>query len=321
MTIPKYKYTVIIPHKNRFNLLTKLISTIPHRDDIEVIIIDDASDTQTKKKLKEIESSRRQLTIFENKDGSSKGAGWARNLGISQSSGEFIVFADSDDSFTDDAFEVFDNITHKEKHDFVVFKALSIKSNGRGSDRTAFRNFLVEEAARIKKNEKISVKEILSKIDAPWAKLVRREMIIKNDIRFDEIFSSEDVLFNLLVLIHAQKIEVSTQDVYNVLDHSSSLTKVQSEPMLENRFDACIRFNKMFSGQGFSGNSFTVTGGYIWQAKKYGLSKMYELILRSIKNNVRLIYPLHRYLLALLMKLFGVSPLKIRFYVVFGYKI
>lgn len=321
MIIPKYKYSVIIPHKNRFDLLTKLISSIPQRDDIEVLIIDDASDAETKKKLKKIESTRRQLTIFENKNDTSKGAGWARNLGISQSSGEFLVFADSDDSFTDDAFQIFDNITDKEKHDFVVFKALSIKNNGRRSDRTAFTNFLVEEAARVKKSEKISVKEILSKIDAPWAKLIRREMVVKNDIKFDEIHYSNDVMFNLRVLIHAQKIEVSTRDVYKVLDHSSSLTKVQSEPMLEDRFDACIRFNNIFSDQGFSGNSFTVTGGYIWQAKKYGLSKMYELARRSLKNKVRLTYPLHRYLLALPMKLFGVSPLKIRFYVVFGYKI
>jgi glycosyltransferase involved in cell wall biosynthesis len=297
------------------------MSSIPQRDNIEVLIIDDASDAQTKKKLKEIESGWRQVTLFENKDDTSKGAGWARNLGISRSSGEYVVFADSDDSFTDDAFQVFDDITEKEKHDFVVFKASSIKSNGRKSDRTAFRNFLVEEAARVKRSKKISVKEILSKIDAPWAKLVRREMLVKNDIKFDEIYSSEDVMFNLRVLIHSQNIKVCSEEVYIVLDHSSSLTKIRSESMLEDRFGACIRFNNEFSRHKFSGNSYSVTGGYVLEAKKYGLNKMLELTRRSFKNNVKLIYPLRRYLWALILKLFGVSPLKIRFYVAFGYKI
>ncbi|MEX2605190.1 MAG: glycosyltransferase family A protein, partial [Gracilimonas sp.] len=249
------------------------------------------------------------------------GAGWARNIGITLSSGEYLVFADSDDSFTTDAFEVFDGITKKQKYDFVVFKASSIKNDGKKSDRTDFTNFLIEKAARIKKNEKITIKEILSKIDAPWAKLVRREMIINNDIKFDEIHYSNDVMFNLRVLIHAQNIEVCAKEVYNVLDHSSSLIKVQSETMLEERFDACIRFNNEFSHQKFSGNSYSVTGGYVWQAKKYGLSKMLEFTRRSVKNNVRLIYPIQRYLVALIMNLFGVNSLKIRFYVVFGCRI
>ncbi|MCH2449280.1 MAG: hypothetical protein MK198_03965, partial [Gracilimonas sp.] len=93
------------------------------------------------------------------------------------------------------------------------------------------------------------------------------------------------------------------------------------ESMLEDRFGACIRFNNEFSRHKFSGNSYSVTGGYVLEAKKYGLNKMLELTRRSFKNNVKLIYPLRRYLWALILKLFGVSPLKIRFYVAFGYKI
>lgn len=39
------KYSVIIPHKNRQEIIQRCINSIPDRDDIEIIIIDDNSDS------------------------------------------------------------------------------------------------------------------------------------------------------------------------------------------------------------------------------------------------------------------------------------
>jgi len=296
------------------------VLSIPDRGDTEIIVIDDASKNQTKNKLIELESVRNNLTLTYNSTNLPKGAGWARNIGVSLSSGKYLIFADSDDTFKDNAFSIFDDIIAEMEYDFTIFKASSTSIDGNKSNRTNFSNFLVEKASEFNKKDLAKVKEIISKIDAPWAKLIRREMIVRNGIRFDEIYFSNDVMFNLRVLIEAENLRVCTKEVYNVLSHSSSLVNVKSEAMLDDRFDACIRFNKSFSAQIFSGNSISITGGYILQAKSFGFSKMIKFIRRSLKNNVRLIYPLHRYFQALFMKLAGVEPLKIHFFVVFGYK-
>jgi len=313
-----FRYSVIIPHRDRIELLAKLVASIPERDDIEMLVVDDASDTSTQAKLATLATGRRQLRLFHQPSAVSQGAGWARNLGIEQAAGDYLVFADSDDEFTSGAFEVFDAYAAKGNFDLVVCKASAVRADGSASSRTEFTNFLIDAAIRMGEHGLIDRREILARIDPPWAKLVRRELVRQHGLRFDEIHHSNDVLFNLRVLTHARRIEVCAQAVYQVLDHPTSLIRVRSAVMLEERFDACLRFNREFAQQGYAGRSFSVTGGYVWQARPYGVVKMGELVRRSWANGVRLFYPLPRYLGALIMKLRGVHPLQIRFYVVFG---
>ena len=45
-------FSVIIPHFNSFNLLGKLIESIPNRREIEVIVVDDNSDNSDIKVFK-----------------------------------------------------------------------------------------------------------------------------------------------------------------------------------------------------------------------------------------------------------------------------
>ena len=37
-------YSIIIPHKNTPDLLRKCLDSIPHRDDVQIIVVDDNSD-------------------------------------------------------------------------------------------------------------------------------------------------------------------------------------------------------------------------------------------------------------------------------------
>ncbi|WP_071594704.1 glycosyltransferase family 2 protein [Gracilimonas tropica] len=315
-----HKYSIIIPHRNRFALLVQLLSTIPKRKDIEILVIDDASDGSTKEKLLILEAETPQLTILYNHDKDPKGAGWGRNQGIFHASGKYLIFADSDDFFSQEAFTEFDAVT-RNKYDFVVFKTRSITAKGQKSGRTNFLNFLIEEAANIQENEPVSTKKILTKIDAPWAKLISKSLIVDHNIEFEEIHYSNDVLFNLQVLIHAKHINVSRSIVYVVLDHDSSLIKERNEDMLDQRFDACIRFNNVLATQEFSKNAHSITAGYILNAKEYSWLKMLSFIRKTAKSKAKLMYPLHRYFIAFIMKLVGADPLKIRFYVVFGEKV
>lgn len=39
----QYLYTFIIPHYNNFSYLERLLSTIPYRDDIQKIVVDNSS--------------------------------------------------------------------------------------------------------------------------------------------------------------------------------------------------------------------------------------------------------------------------------------
>lgn len=47
------QYSFIIPHKNSPDLLNRCIQSIPKRDDIEIIIVDDNSDKNTSPQIDE----------------------------------------------------------------------------------------------------------------------------------------------------------------------------------------------------------------------------------------------------------------------------
>ena len=47
-----YNYSFIIPHKNCPDLLQRCVDSIPERDDVQVIVVDDNSDDSKKPSLK-----------------------------------------------------------------------------------------------------------------------------------------------------------------------------------------------------------------------------------------------------------------------------
>ena len=77
----------------------------------------------------------------------------------------------------------------------------------------------------------------------PWCKLIKRNLIVKNDIRFDELMYSNDVYFSLLTGYYSKIIEVVTRVLYVVTARSNSLAaNFCSKPgELEQRAEVAFR--------------------------------------------------------------------------------
>lgn len=101
--IIKNKISVIIPTYNRAKLINRSLSSVLNQtyNNIEIIIIDDGSTDNTKKIIKKFKDNRiKYIKLKKN-----KGPGYARNIGIKKSKGEFIAFQDSDDIYHKDKLE------------------------------------------------------------------------------------------------------------------------------------------------------------------------------------------------------------------------
>jgi len=85
--------SVIIPTYNRANFITEAVDSILIQDysDVEIVVIDDGSDDDTKVMLRPYENKIRYF-YQEN-----KGLGEARNKGIKEAHGKYIALLDSDD--------------------------------------------------------------------------------------------------------------------------------------------------------------------------------------------------------------------------------
>ena len=96
----KYAFTIIIPHKNVPDLLQRCLDSIPKRDDLHIIVVDDNSDSKIVDFDRFPGLNNPQCTVIFTKEG--KGAGYARNVALKSSDSKWFLFADADDYFSND---------------------------------------------------------------------------------------------------------------------------------------------------------------------------------------------------------------------------
>ena len=97
----EYKITVISPCYNAENTLKRCVDSIIMQsigfENIELILYDDGSTDDTRKIIQDYSNKYKNIVpIFSN---SNNGPGFGRDLAISKSNGEHIMFIDSDDEY------------------------------------------------------------------------------------------------------------------------------------------------------------------------------------------------------------------------------
>ena len=89
------KISVIIPVYNQPILLRRAVESIPLEEDLEVIIVDDASTDNTWEVAQKLSKEYSKVSCYRLPE--NQGPGGARNLGIEKSQGEYLLMLDSDD--------------------------------------------------------------------------------------------------------------------------------------------------------------------------------------------------------------------------------
>lgn len=93
--------TVIIPVYNQEKLVIRALESIPKRDDIETIVIDDGSTDNTWNillKYRDANIGEKDIILLYNKQ--NKGVGYTVNRGYDNAKGRYVVLLGSDDYFT-----------------------------------------------------------------------------------------------------------------------------------------------------------------------------------------------------------------------------
>lgn len=227
-----FTYSIIIPHYNSPTLLDKLIRTIPARDDIEIIVIDDNSE-----QLLELSQFSRHNISFYINDTGIQSAGACRNIGLKHAKGRWLLFADADDFFLEDAFEIINEVAD-EQYDVIYFSPTSRNSiNNEISDRHINYQKLVRNF--ISNNEM----EIKYSFYVPWSKLISSKLVKDKSIVFDETLVANDVMFSLRVGLNAKRITAVDRVIYCVIKRTQSLTSVFNPNNNRIRFETSLRMN------------------------------------------------------------------------------
>ena len=207
--------SVIVPVYNVENYLRQCLDSITGQvlKNIEIICVDDSSTDDSKKILEEYAEKDERIKVITQPN---RGAGAARNNGLSVAKGKYLSFLDSDDFFEPDMLDLAYNKAEEDKADFVVFK----------SDQ-----YYTEENRYVEVPWTLREKEIppytpfshrqmtdnIFKVFVGWAwdKLYNREFVLKNHLLFQEQRTSNDLLFVFSAVALAKRISV----VKKVLAH------------------------------------------------------------------------------------------------------
>ena len=211
-------FSIIIPHHNTPNLLQRLLDSIPQRNDVEIIIVDDNSSPASVdfKNFPGLNRERVRI-IFDKKGG---GGGYARNIGLEHANGKWILFADADDYFNYCINDILDEYQNCDA-DIIFFNANSLDSYLYTTvNRVDHLNCYIKDYNKTQ-NELL----LRYKFSEPWCKMVKRKLISENNIRFEEISIHNDVAYSYLVGYHAKKILVDTRALYCVTYRDNSVSK------------------------------------------------------------------------------------------------
>ena len=213
-------YTIIIPHKNIPNLLGRLLDSIPCRDDLEIIVVDDNSSDEIVDFNNFPFEGRTNYHVIYNKE--SRGAGYARNCALPYVHGKWILFADADDFFNA-GFNDFLNDYLDSKADIVFFNANSVDSETfELSDRVDHLHDFIDEYHRDKNRGELIMRYLFTE---PWCKMVKREIIEQNQIRFEETSIRNDVRYSHLVGFYANTVVVDDRQLYCVTTRQNSVSR------------------------------------------------------------------------------------------------
>lgn len=232
------RLSIIIPHYNCPQYLRTLLLSISNLSEIQVIVVDDKStqNLEEYKTLKE-EFSGKNIEFYENNE--VKSAGTCRNIGLRHAAGAWLLFADSDDYFTEGFYDVVSGYFDSE-YDIVFFPPTSIvMGTGEPSDRHVGTAKKVYDYC--KNPDWKNTLALRYKYQSPCSKLIRRRMVEEHNIWFDEIMASNDVMFSMKCGYAAEKITADPHVIYCITMNKGSLTNQKREEVFDVNVDVFFR--------------------------------------------------------------------------------
>lgn len=232
------KFSIIIPVYNVEKYIEKCLMSVINQtySDYEVIIVNDGTMDKSIQIAEKIikDSHIENIKVINKNNG---GLGSARNVGVKYSSGEYIIFIDSDDYISYDMLEKINGVTTKKKYDMILFDYYCVNENEKILSRSkmygeSIMNFVVEEN-----------RDILLKSPAAWNKVYRREFYKEGGLCFPENVIYEDTAITRILLTRAKNVCYINQPFYYYVQRESSIVHSSS---IKKMMDILVTYNELY---------------------------------------------------------------------------
>ena len=206
------KISIIVPVYNVEQYIEKCLDSLVNQtlQDIEIIVVNDGSKDKSKEKIKKYMNK---IKYFEKENG---GLSSARNYGMEYATGEYIAFLDSDDYVEKNMYEEMYNLAKKENADLIECDFIWEWKNGK--KRYDKRRKYKDKREMLKKPRTVA-----------WNKLIKRNIIERNNIKFLENLIYEDLDFYYKLMPYIEKISYINKYFVHYTQRKDSISNKQTE--------------------------------------------------------------------------------------------
>lgn len=220
------KVSVVIPVYNTKKYLQECVRSVTEQTfrNLEILLIDDGSTDGSSALCDELAARDDRVRVIHKNNG---GAATARNLGIDEASGEYVMFLDSDDWLDTDAIETL--VNHADIHSTDVIRFSYVREfEGK---QLVKKNTILEERVYTDDECANVCRQILGLTGAEFAhpenmnflascgfNMYRKSLLVNAGARFipiQEIGSFVDGLFNFCVFFHVKRFEYVDRPFYH----------------------------------------------------------------------------------------------------------
>ncbi len=216
------KVSVIIPVYNVKPYLERCVNSVLRQTykDLEIILVDDGSTDGSSTLCDQITTIDQRIRVIHQKN---QGVSAARNTGIREATGEYIIFMDSDDLWLlDDGLETVMSYCD-ETTDLICFKVVDIWKDGHKSFST---DYNLEIISGQPNTQVLFSYLIKSQIFSPSAChfVVRKKNLIENKVFFPPRKIGEDFFWQMHLWQHVRNVKMTNVNLYGYWHRQDSIT-------------------------------------------------------------------------------------------------
>lgn len=219
------KISVILPAYNHEKYIEDTLKSLINQtmEDIEIIVVDDGSTDETGKIIEEYAQKDKRIKAYHKENG---GVVSASNEAMKYATGQWLAWCGSDDIVPPNAYK---HLLNKSKNvDVVIGEFSEITDSG--------------EKIRVhtQKWRKKTCFDSLFAMPAMWSKIIRRSLIVENNLWFPDVKICEDLIFLANVAALKPKYKVICKDIYNYRNNSKEISESMTHTYSLDLFKAHI---------------------------------------------------------------------------------
>lgn len=201
--------SIIVPVYNTENYLEKCLYSLVNQTykNIEIIIVDDGSPDNSMNIIQKFVLADNRVKVISQKN---QGLSGARNTGMNNANGDYIMFIDSDDWIEIDTCEKAINASEKYNADVVFWSYIREFSDSQKDNYLFDKTEIIWSEKNINQlsrrmvglvGDELANPQSIDNLVTAWGKLYKKSVI--GDVRFTDtkIIGTEDALFNIEVFL------------------------------------------------------------------------------------------------------------------------